>query len=267
MVWSFRGILSNLLVWSSVVVVLVGWSGCASTGTVAVGSTSVSFDAATDRADRAQDDLRSLTGDGTLSVETSSFSQSGDFTLALRKPDSIQITVEGPFGIRVAQALITRTTFQAYSALENKLYVGPTTAENLRKALRLELGFDDILALFTGGRVLDADRRSPDAAGSEGGDAFFVFRDGEVSRRYVVDAASLAIRKLQLLDRNGIMTFEQTFSDFTTIDGVNVPRVIRAIQHQRKQIVTMRYADLRPNAEGFRFEFSPPQNARHVEWK
>ena len=256
-----------LLLGTPLLFVLHGWWGCASTATVSVGSTSVSFDAAADHADRAQDDLRSLTGDGTLSVETSSFSHSGDFTLALRKPDSIQITVEGPFGIRVAQALITRTTFQAYSALENKLYVGSTSAENLRKALRLELGFDDILALFTGGRVLDADRRTPDAAGTDGGDAYFVFRDGDASRRYVVDAGSLAIRKFQLLDRNGIMTFEQTFSDFAAVDGVTVPRVIRAIQHQRRQIVTMRYGELRPNAEGIRFEFSPPQNARRVEWK
>lgn len=246
---------------------MAGLWGCASTGTVTVGSTSVSFGAATNHADRVQENLRSLTGDGTLHVETASFSHSGDFTLALRKPDSIQITVEGPFGIRVAQALITRNTFQAYSALENKLYVGPTSTENLRKALRLELGFDDILALFTGGRVLDADRRLPDAAGIDGDDAFFVFRDSEVSRRYVVDAASLAIRKFQLLDRNGIMTFEQTFSDFATVDGVIVPRVIRAIQHQRRQIVTLSYAELRPNAEGFRFEFSPPGNARRVEWK
>ena len=244
----------------------VGW-GCATGRTVAVGSMSVSFDAATDHSDTEFERVRSLSGDGSLRIETSTFSQSGDFLLALRKPDSIQITVEGPFGITVAQALITRTTFQAYSALENKLYVGPTSAENLRKAIRLDLGFDDIMALFTGGRVLDADRRVPDESGTDGSDAFFLFRDGDNGRRYVVDPATLAIRKVQLLDRNGVMTFEQTYSDFSLRDGSTLPRVIRATNHLRRQVITLTYNALRPNDQGIRFDFSPPQNARRIEWQ
>lgn len=241
--------------------------GCASGRTVAVGSTSVSFDEATDRSDVRFDLVQSLTGDGTLRIETSSFSQSGDFLLTLRKPDSIQITVEGPFGITVAQALITRSTFQAYSALENKLYSGTTSAENLRKAIRLDLGFDDVMALFTGGRVLDADRRAPDESGTDGGDAYFLFRDGEVGRRYVVDPASLAIRKVQLLDATGAMTFEQSYADFEVRDGANLPRTIRATNHTRRQIITLTYNALRPNDRDIRFSFSPPANARRVEWK
>ncbi len=245
--------------------VLFGASGCTSTKTVAVGAATVSFDAAVERSDRSQDQVQSLTGDGTIRIETPSLSQSGDFQLTLRKPDSVQITVEGPFGIRVAQAIITRSTFQAYSALENKLYVAPTTPENLRKALRLDLTFDDILALFTGGRVLEADRRTPDEAGVDGGDATFLFRDGDVSRRYVVDPSTLLIRKIQLLDRAGALTFEQSFSDPMTQGMVTLPRTTRATLHQRRQIVTLRYDGFQPNPGDLRFQFSPPGNARRVE--
>ena len=243
----------------------VGLAGCSSSRSVAVGTALVSFEDATQRSDGTQSLLQSLSGDGTLRIETPSVSQSGDFQLWLRKPDTLQITVEGPFGIRVAQALITRSTFQAYSALENKLYVARTSPENLRKALRLDLSFDDILALFTGGRVLDTDRRTPDDAGADGGDAFFLFRDGDRSRRYVVDPATLAIRKIQVLDRQGIMTFEQTFSDPTTIGEITIPRTARATVPQRRQIVTLRYDEVRPNPGDIRFNFSPPGNARRVD--
>lgn len=245
--------------------VAAGSAGCASTRTVAVGTASVSFEDAVERSDRVQDRLESLSADGSLWIETPAFSQSGDFQLALRKPDSVQITVEGPFGIRVAQALITRERFQAYSTLENKLYVAKTSPENLQKALRLDLEFDDILALFTGGRVLEADRRAPDAAGTDGGDAFFLFRDGNRSRRYVVDPATLSIRKIQVLDRQGIMTFEQTFSDPTSFGELTIPKTARATLPQRRQIITLRYDGLRPNPADLRFFFSPPGNARRVE--
>jgi outer membrane lipoprotein-sorting protein len=243
----------------------VVFAGCSSTRTVAVGTTSVSFEEAVERSDATHDRLASLSADGTIRIETPSFSQSGEFQLALRKPDSVQITVEGPFGIRVAQALITRERFQAYSALENKLYVATTNPENLRKALRLDLEFDDILALFTGGRVLEADRRTPDAAGSDGGDAFFLFNDGDRSRRYVVDPSSLAIRKIQVLDRQGTMTFEQTFSDLISAGDLTIPKTARATLPQRRQIITLRYDGLRPNPTDLRFSFSPPGNARRVE--
>ncbi len=249
----------------TVAVCAVGLAGCSSSRSVAVGTAVVSFEDATQRSDGTQALLHSLSGDGTLRIETPSVSQSGDFQLWLRKPDTLQITVEGPFGIRVAQALITRSTFQAYSALENKLYVARTSPDNLRKALRLDLSFDDILALFTGGRVFDADRRTPDDAGADGGDAFFLFRDGDRSRRYVVDPATLAIRKVQILDRQGIMTFEQTFSDPTTIGDITIPRTARATVPHRRQIVTLRYDEVRPNPGDIRFNFSPPSNARRVD--
>jgi outer membrane lipoprotein-sorting protein len=249
----------------AIVLLAAGAAGCASTRTVAVGTASVSFEDAVERSDRIQQQLESLSADGTIRIETPSFSQSGEFQLALRKPDTVQITVEGPFGIRVAQALITRESFQAYSALENKLYVAKTNPENLRKALRLDLEFDDILALFTGGRVLEADRRRPDAAGADGGDAFFLFKDGERSRRYVVDPATLMIRMIQVLDGQGTMTFEQAFSDLTTVGGLTMPKTARATLPQRRQIITLRYDGLRPNPSDLRFPFSPPGNARRVE--
>jgi hypothetical protein len=244
---------------------VLGVSGCTSTRTVAVGSASVSFEDAVDRADDAYDRLQSLSADGTIRIETPSLSQSGDFQLALRKPDTLQITVEGPFGIRVAQAMITRRSFQAYSALENKLYVAATTPENLHKALKIDLAFDDILALFTGGRVFEADRRTPDAAGADGGDAFFLFKDGDRSRRYVVDPSTLALRKIQVLDRYGTMTFEQAFSDQIAMGDITLPKTARATLPQRRQVITLRYDAFRPNPGDLRFSFSPPGNARRVE--
>lgn len=247
------------------VIAAAGLAGCTSTRTVAVGTASVSFEDAVERADDVYERLQSLSADGTIRIETPALSQSGDFQLALRKPDSVQITVEGPFGIRVAQAMITRSSFQAYSALENKLYVAATTPENLQKALRIDLAFDDILALFTGGRVLESDRRAPDAAGADGGDAYFLFKDGDRSRRYVVDPATLAIRKIQVLDRQGIMTFEQAFSDQIAVGDLTLPKTARATLPQRRQVITLRYDGFRPNPGDLKFSFSPPGHARRVE--
>jgi len=101
--------------------------------------------------------VRSMTGSGTISVETPEMAQSGSFELFLRKPDSVLVKIEGPFGISVGSILITRQEFVFYNSLENQLITGPVTSANLNRILRIKLTFDELLTLFTGGSFLASD--------------------------------------------------------------------------------------------------------------
>jgi len=241
-------------------------AGCAGSSRTA-GSATVPFDAVVLSVEHNQDALTSLSGEGELRVETASFSQGGDLDILLRKPDTLQITVKGPFGIRVGNALVTRTNFQFYSTMQNRLYTGRTTAENMRKTLRIDLTFDDILALFTGGRFLAGDRTSPDEIGVDGGDAVFTFTGGEYGRRYVVDPSTKLIRRIYLIDNDGAPMIEQAFADFQTVGGVTIPRTITITQHQSRQRFTLRYGQITTNTEHIQFTFSAPGNAERVELK
>jgi len=211
--------------------------------------------------------MHTAKGEGTISVETSSMAQSGSFVLALRRPDSLLVTLRGPFGIRIGSALLTRKEFMFYSSLENRLFIGTTSAANLARVLRVSLGFDDLLDLFTGGVFQDTDLGRPDETGVEDEEYTFLYKNGAETHKYYIDPQNLLITKIQDLDEEGTISFEQRFVDFQTIDSAVVPFNIRITQPKERRMVSVVYSDLELNKQDLEFTFSYPMNAERVYWQ
>jgi hypothetical protein len=210
--------------------------------------------------------MRSLKGEGTISVETPSLAQSGSFALTLRKPDSVLLNLRGPFGIRLGIALLTRQGFLFYNSIKNQLISGSTNNKNLSRIFRVNLSFDDILNLFTGGIFFADDLHTPDETRVEEEQFVLFYRSGEGGRQYWIDPPSLLIRKIQFLDRDGKLTFEQSFSNFQTFDGVVLPSTIRVVQPKERQMVALVYSELSVNTDPIQFTLNIPSNAERIRW-
>ena len=68
--------------------------------------------------------IKNFEGIGILSIESEQYDNSASFRVVMQKPDSIYLTILGPFGIELAQALVTNENYIFYDALENKAYTG-----------------------------------------------------------------------------------------------------------------------------------------------
>jgi outer membrane lipoprotein-sorting protein len=210
--------------------------------------------------------IHSMWGEGRVSVETPEIAQSGSFILTLQKPDSILINLQGPFGIKVGSALVTRTEFFFYNSLENKLITGLSSTENLNRILHVQLSFDDLLNLFAGGTFLESDLHAPDETHVENDQFVLVFTSPKTSRRYWIDPTTLYIQKVQILDQSGKLTLEQTFSDFEDVNGFAMPYTIRVIQPKERQRLTFTYSEILVNTEKLHFTFTIPPNAERIHW-
>jgi outer membrane lipoprotein-sorting protein len=214
-----------------------------------------------------QDRVQTVRGEGTISIETSTMAQSGSFMLRLRKPDSLMVNLQGPFGIKIGSALLTRDNFQFYNSLENRIYVGKTTPDNLAKVLRLHIGFDDLLRLFIGGIFQQEDMRGPDQTGVEDGQLIYVYRTNGGSHKYFVNSQNLLITKIQYLDTQGKLLSEQRYLNFQSIDSVVVPFNIRILQPTERRMVSVVYSELALNVHDLEFAFTYPKNAERVHWQ
>ncbi len=94
--------------------------------------------------------INSLEASGTIAFDSPDMSNSGYIEIRLRKPDSVFVKIEGPFGIDIANALITRTDFIYYNVQENKVILGPTTDINIGAILRIKVTFDELINSFSG---------------------------------------------------------------------------------------------------------------------
>jgi hypothetical protein len=60
--------------------------------------------------------IESLEASGNISFDSPENSGSGWLELRIKKPDTVFVKIEGPFGISIANALITRNEFMYYNA-------------------------------------------------------------------------------------------------------------------------------------------------------
>jgi len=214
-----------------------------------------------------QERMDSAVGDGTITIESPSIAQSGSFTLLLRKPDTLLVKLKGPFGIKLGSALLTSKDFQFYNSLENRLFSGETNARNLARILRVNLDFADVLNLFTGGVFHEEDSGMPDESGVEDEHFFFVYRVKDGIHKYLIDPQTLLIAKVQHVDAEGRLVFEQRFLNFQTIDGTVIPFNIRMIQPRERRMVSVVYSDVAFNKQDLDFTFTYPRNAERVRWQ
>ena len=205
--------------------------------------------------------VQSLLGSGTISIETPEIAQNVSFELTLRKPDSVMVRIEGPFGIDLGLALLTRREFFFYNSMDNRLLSGPTTAANLARVLRIHMEFDDLLNLFSGGTLFSGDIGHA-AALEIIDDEYVLIYDHQLgSRRYHVDPRSYQIVQIQHLDRGGGVLAEQTFGKFLTTGGIVVPQLVRALMRPERRRLSIAYSDLSVNPTILKFDFAVPSDA------
>lgn len=247
-----------------------GWPGIVLAGLVLAGCTSKSVRYADrtvtpellrEKVTENQRQVHALVGSGTISIETSDMAQSGSFELTLRKPDSLLVKLEGPFGIDVGSAMVTREKFSFYYSFQNRVLEGPTSAANLNKLFQIPINFEDVMNLFTGGFFLSDDDASPSEFSIEEEEFVMTYGHDSGSRRYWIDPQSMQIVKIHHLDTNGNLALEQIFSKFRTFDGVTIPQYVRVTMVKERRRVSIAYSDLTVNPAGLEFFFDVPHNA------
>ena len=99
----------------------------------------ISFEEIRARVNESSARLLSLDADGEISIDSPELSNTGSITVSINKPDSIFTKLEGPFGIDVADLLITRENFIYYNVMDNKVIKGMTTPSNLRYIMKVNV--------------------------------------------------------------------------------------------------------------------------------
>jgi len=235
-------------------------AGCASEA-IRYADRTVTADMIQERVSENHSRVSALRGSGTISVETPEIAQSGSFDLTLRKPDSLLVKIEGPFGIDVGSAMVTRERFSFYYSFQNRLLEGPTNPENLSKVFHIPIDFDDVLNLFTGGFFLPEDRGDPSTFSIENDEFVLTYDRYAGTRRYWVDPRTMQIIRIQHLDADGKLALEQIFSKFQMFDGVTVPQYVRVTMMRDRRRVSIAYSDLAVNPADLKFFFDVPKNA------
>lgn len=213
--------------------------------------------------------IKTFEGHGTLTIKSDEINNSASFRIVLAKPDSIYLTILGPFGIEVAQALVTNKTFTFYDALQNTAYTGNVSDDILKQIFKINLSFNDLMDAFVGSVNLTRNLYKNPNSYEVVYDKYLLTYIDSVSRAasvYEVDVRNLGITNYKLKNNNGDPVLEGKYSRFEIVENVAIPNHIEIQNRQQNQNIVIDYKNMSANKKNIYIDFKLPSDADVIKW-
>jgi hypothetical protein len=206
-----------------------------------------------------------LRGSGKISVDSPDFSGGGSIQVIILKPDSLQLEINGPFGVTVARGLVTEQSFQFYDGMNNTVSEGATTTDNLRRVLRFPIAYSDILEILTGTLGFGSVPGEAAPTGMLKDNTYVLTWESEgQSLEYTVDLTNFAVQRFARRNQEGELLEEILFRDFRGKSGIDVPQIVSITRPMDEESLSIVFDRMSVNEFPVTFSFSYPKSARRI---
>lgn len=208
--------------------------------------------------------LKSLVGRGTISFDSPEMSGTAAFRSSIKKPDSMLVSLTGPFGIGVGTFFLSREHYVLYSSLENRVITGTPDARSIRSIIPFEMTYDQILDAFSGLFALPVEIGVPLRYEVVEGRFLLSYQCGIHRCTYWIDPSYLLVTRFEQRDEDGGLVVEAVCSSLTEDDGAVVPKRISVKFPGEDRGLSITYSSLTINGPDPSFAFSIPKNAQTI---
>jgi hypothetical protein len=218
---------------------------------------------------RTSEKIKSLKGNGNISLESEAGGNSGNFKVNVLKPDSLHLSITGPFGINVAKALITKDTFFFHDAFNNVMVSGKTTNKNLGEILRVSIGFDDIMSVVAGAPdfLRETGIKPQVDLKSEDNEVVLIYKNEGNIIKYYINLKNKYISKRVVYSGSGKITKEETYQNYYEKNEMWIPRSIRVSLPIENQSLSLYFEKQDFNSDDLNFSFSIPKDTKVLHWR
>ncbi len=209
--------------------------------------------------------VKTLKGDGSITIESPEGSNNGSFDAMVKKPDSLCVELSGPLGIHVGSLFLSREQFIYYNRFENTAVVGKPDGKTLRSMFRLKMQFDEVIDAFTGEfpTIVKSDSLERFSFNEEG---FYVliYRTAEGKKEYRIDADAFIVAGYRVFDERGSVTISASAGNVDENDPLPMPRFLRIVFPSEHRSITIVYDDVAVN-EPVECTFTIPKQAEIIQ--
>lgn len=208
--------------------------------------------------------LFTLTGHGTLSFESPQMAGTASFASSMRRPDSLLVTLEGPFGIDVGTLFLSRDRYVVYNNLENKVITGIPTTGAIRAVIPFDMTYEQIVNAFAG--IFTFPPRAREGILTVEEEQFRLScTDGSTRFDYWIDPAFLLVTRFQQKNLEDDILIDASCSSLMEEDDATAPkRIVMRFPRENRRL-SISYSSLLLNAGDPSFAFSIPQSAVTIE--
>jgi hypothetical protein len=214
--------------------------------------------------------IETLEASGNIAFDSPDNSGQGWLELRIKKPDTVYVKIEGPFGISIANALITRNDFTYYNVQENKVITGPSSDINIGAVLRIKVSFDELINGFTASFSFNDSDNDSNIAECENDNYLIRNKRNESTEKYYIEPASYRISKYKLVNSSDKALVEVDYSAYqeesVSASKINFPYNIKIKNPDKSQTVFVEYTNKEINKQGLTFKMKIPKSAKVVKW-
>lgn len=213
--------------------------------------------------------VKTFSASGVLKIESPEFSGKGNFEVLLKRPDSIRVSIYGPFGIDLAQILVTDSKYIYYDVIKNRVYKGANRKGILKSIFKIDLSFDDLIDAFAGSINLSNKLlQEPDSF--EQNDEYYIFtyldKATKLKSVYRIRISDLAIENYKIFDKGNNLLFEGKYRNFKLFHNVAIPYKLLIENNNKNQKIALDYRKIRVNKNIPNLSIELPNDAKIIKW-
>lgn len=211
--------------------------------------------------------IKTFNAVGTMDVDSKDFGGSATFEVTLKKPDTIKVNIYGPFGIDLAEAVVTNRNFIFYDVMNNKVYKGMNSQSALKEIFKVDFTFEELMDAFAGSvNLTEKLRREPDIYNVYDDTYELIYVDDDLRKNiYVINQADLAITSFKITDSSGKNSLLGKYVRFQNYNDVPVPQESEIINYEMDQSIRLKYKSIDINSEPKEFTINYPSDAEIIE--
>jgi len=213
--------------------------------------------------------VKTFRGTGKLDIETENFGANANFEVLLKKPDSVKISIYGPFGIDIAHGIVTNNDFVFYDVLKNEVHKGNDNKEILSRLFKMDITFNDLMDALAGAvNLTDKLRREPDNYRQLDDKYILIYMDNKrnLKSTFTISSLNLALLNYRLTRKSGDTIFEGEYRDFREFEGVPVPYKNKLVNEEQNQKLTIEYRTIKVNTPIDKLSLDLPRDATIIKW-
>ncbi len=253
MPYAFRTLMTSALLTAAVLL----FSGC-SGSEASRGSAPAAFPSHTAPQIRqnivlSADSITAFAAKARLSMDTPQRNGQFNATIRQRRSDSLYMSLSPGMGVEAARILVTPDSFFVYDRINKQLAYGHLEHAQSRLPFLVTTRdiFDNLLGVV-----------APASAVSwqvEADDAYYYLHGPDYQRTFTIDPTLWRVVRYEQRTANGTIIEARTFDDFTTVDGVTLPRKVTLRRPQDNATASLYYrsVDLNPGALSFDLDVGP----------
>ena len=207
------------------------------------------------------DSLTSLRAEAALSISSPFYSGTAAAQIALRRGDSLRVTLFGTaLRIEAGRLLMTRDSVFFYNRLQNRLYYGPLSALSQRLPTALLDGpvFERLLGVMAPpGRGL--------ALSSDSARVHYHLEDSTL--HYIIDPGRWRTASYTHREPEGDLIEALAFTEFEAAAGVYYPRRIVMRRPRERTNVSLHYSEMHLNPPSLSFSLGAGTEVERIRFE